>query len=92
MDGTAQYHYDAFNRMDSATGTTYYVNPEGQRLRKLGTLGTTFFAPDRGGPMLAEYANGGWTGLRHPRRSGGTTGGGDECVAEHRVVGGELRI
>ncbi|MEX1829120.1 RHS repeat domain-containing protein [Luteibacter sp. CQ10] len=60
VGGVGQYHYDVFNRMDSATGTTYYVNPEGQRLRKVGTLGTTFFAPDRGGPLLAEYANGGW--------------------------------
>jgi RHS repeat-associated protein len=46
--------------MDSATGATYYVNPEGQRLRKIGALGTTFFAPDHDGPMLAEYIDGGW--------------------------------
>ena len=60
VDGAAQYHYDAFNRMDSSPGTSYYVNPEGQRLRKVGTTGTTFFAPDRGGPMMAEDANGIW--------------------------------
>lgn len=60
VDGVAQYHYDPFNRMDSATGATYYVNPEGQRLRKIGALGTTFFAPDHDGPMLAEYIDGGW--------------------------------
>lgn len=60
VDGAALYHYDAFNRMDSSVGASYYVNPEGQRLRKVGTVGTTFFAPDRGGPMMAEYANGTW--------------------------------
>lgn len=58
--GTATYHYDAFNRMDSAGGMAYYVNPEGQRLRKSGAAGTSYFAPDRGGAMLAEYGNGGW--------------------------------
>ncbi|MHB1056510.1 MAG: DUF4329 domain-containing protein [Rhodanobacter sp.] len=57
--GAAMYHYDAFNRMDSAAGTNYYVNPEGQRLRKSGSGGTSYFAPDRSGAMLSEYA-GGW--------------------------------
>ena len=46
--------------MDSSPGTSYYVNLEGQRLRKVGTTGTTIFAPDRGGPMMAEDANGIW--------------------------------
>lgn len=58
--GTATYHYDVFNRMDSAGGMAYYVNPEGQRLRKSGAAGTSYFAPDRGGAMLAEYSSGGW--------------------------------
>jgi RHS repeat-associated protein len=58
--GTATYHYDAFNRMDSAAGMAYYVNPEGQRLRKSGAAGTSYFAPDRGGAMLAEYSGGAW--------------------------------
>lgn len=58
--GTATYHYDAFNRMDSAGGMAYYVNPEGQRLRKSGAAGTSYFAPDRSGMMLAEYSGGGW--------------------------------
>jgi RHS repeat-associated protein len=58
--GAATYHYDAFNRMDSAGGMAYYVNPEGQRLRKSGAAGTSYFAPDRGGAMLAEYGSGGW--------------------------------
>ena len=58
--GAATYHYDVFNRMDSAGGMVYYVNPEGQRLRKSGAAGTSYFAPDRGGAMLAEYGSGGW--------------------------------
>lgn len=60
VNGTTQYHYDAFNRMDSASGTAYYVNPEGQRLRKTGTAGTTLFAPDQSGVLLAENPNGAW--------------------------------
>jgi RHS repeat-associated protein len=58
--GTATYHYDVFNRMDSAAGMAYYVNPEGQRLRKSGAAGTSYFAPDRSGTMLAEYSSGAW--------------------------------
>jgi len=57
--GAATYHYDAFNRMDSAAGMNYYVNPEGQRLRKSGGAGTSYFAPDQGGAMFSEYT-GGW--------------------------------
>jgi uncharacterized protein RhaS with RHS repeats len=39
---------------------TYYVSPEGQRLRKTGAAGTTWFAPDQSGALLAEQANGTW--------------------------------
>jgi RHS repeat-associated core domain len=60
VNATPTYHYDAFNRMDSAGGMAYYVNPEGQRLRKTGTAGTTWFAPDQGGSLLAENPNGAW--------------------------------
>lgn len=60
VNGAATYQYDAFNRMSGAAGMTYYVNPEGQRLRKTGTAGTTYFAPDQGGSLLAENANGAW--------------------------------
>lgn len=53
--------YDPFNRLKSAGGFNYYVNPEGQRLHKLGAGTQTFFAPDAGGPLLAEYStNVGW--------------------------------
>jgi RHS repeat-associated protein len=55
---TPRYHYDAFNRMDSAAGTSYYVNPEGQRC-KSGAAGTSYFAPDSSNAMLSEYS-GGW--------------------------------
>lgn len=58
--GATHYHYDAFNRMDFAEGIPLYVNPEGQRLRKAGPSGTSYFAPDRSGLMLADYANGSW--------------------------------
>jgi RHS repeat-associated protein len=60
LGGTTAFQYDAFNRMSAAGGSTYYVNPEGQRLAKTGGAGTTYFAPDAGGPLLAEYANGAW--------------------------------
>lgn len=60
LGGATAYQYDAFNRMTAAGGTSYYVNPEGQRLRKAGGAGTTYFAPDASGTLLAEYLNGGW--------------------------------
>jgi len=60
VNGAVRYEYDVFNRMSSAGGMAYYVNPEGQRLRKTGTAGTTWFAPDQGGSLLAENANGAW--------------------------------
>ena len=60
VNGATTYQYDAFNRMSAAGGMAYYVNPEGQRLRKTGTAGTTYFAPDQGGSLLAENANGVW--------------------------------
>lgn len=60
LGGATAYQYDAFNRMATAGGTSYYVSPEGQRLRKAGGAGTTYFAPDASGVLLAEYGNGGW--------------------------------
>jgi RHS repeat-associated protein len=36
------------------------VGPEGQRLRKQTSSGTTYFAPDSGGTLLAEDDNGIW--------------------------------
>jgi RHS repeat-associated protein len=60
LGGVVAYQYDAFNRMSAASGTNYYVNPEGQRLREAGSAGVAYFAPDVSGPLLAEYSNGGW--------------------------------
>lgn len=59
-NGTAAYGYDPFNRLSSAKGATDYVGPEGQRLRKVTSSGTTYFAPDASGPLLAEDNNGTW--------------------------------
>jgi RHS repeat-associated protein len=59
-NGTATYGYDPFNRLGSAGSATDYVSPEGQRLRKQTSSGTTYFAPDANGPLLAEDDNGIW--------------------------------
>jgi RHS repeat-associated protein len=59
-NNTATYGYDPFNRLSSAGSATDYVGPEGQRLRKITGSGTTYFAPDAGGPLLAEDDNGSW--------------------------------
>jgi RHS repeat-associated protein len=61
VSGVPTYSYDAFNRMNGAAGATYYVNPEGQRLRKQISGLSTYFAPDSGGAMLAETVSGGWS-------------------------------
>jgi RHS repeat-associated protein len=60
VNGTTSYLYNPFNRLSSAGGATNYINPEGQRLRKTGgSTGTTYFAPDASGALMAEY-NGAW--------------------------------
>jgi RHS repeat-associated protein len=59
-NGTATYGYDPFNRLGSAGSATDYVSPEGQRLRKQTSSGTTYFAPDSGGTLWAENDNGTW--------------------------------
>lgn len=60
LGSTTAYQYDPFNRMNAASGMSYYVNPEGQRLQKSGSAGTTYFAPNRSGTLMAEYNNGTW--------------------------------
>lgn len=60
LGSAATFQYDAFNRMSSAGGMSYYVNPEGQRLRKTGSAGTTYFAPDQDGSLMAEDDSGAW--------------------------------
>ncbi|WP_114240176.1 RHS repeat-associated core domain-containing protein [Dyella sp. C9] len=61
VNGTATFTYDAFNRLQAAGTASYYVNPEGQRLRKVAGSVTTYFAPDATGPLLAENpGSAGW--------------------------------
>lgn len=60
LNGVTTYQYDAFNRLSAAAGTSYTVSPEGQRLRKSGGAGTTYFAPYASGTLLAEDDNGSW--------------------------------
>lgn len=61
VSGTPTFTYDAFNRLASASGSTYYVGPEGQRLRKTVSGTSTYFAPDSAGPLMAESQGGGWS-------------------------------
>lgn len=61
ISGTSMFTYDAFNRMTAANGSSYYVNPEGQRLRKIVDGLTTLFAPSIDGGLLAESQSGGWS-------------------------------
>jgi len=60
VGGVSTFTYDAFNRMSTAGGSSYYVDPEGQRLLK--TVGgvSTYFAPDPAGPLVAETGASGW--------------------------------
>ncbi|PMQ04533.1 putative deoxyribonuclease RhsC [Dyella sp. AD56] len=60
VNGVATFAYDPFNRLQTAGTASYYVSPEGQRLRKTVTGASTYFAPDAGGPLLAESWAGGW--------------------------------
>lgn len=61
INGASGYQYDAFNRLNASGGASNYVNPEGQRLLKFGgSTGTTYFAPNVDGTLLAENDNGTW--------------------------------
>ncbi len=59
VNGVTVNQYDPFNRLSSASGASDYVNPEGHRLRKASSAGTTYFAPE-GDALLAENDNGTW--------------------------------
>lgn len=59
INGATTFEYGSFNRLSNASGTTDYVSPEGQRLRKVTGGETTFFAPE-GTALMAETANGVW--------------------------------
>ncbi len=60
VSGVPTFTYNPFNRLVAASGATYYVNPEGQRLEK--TVGgvSTFFAPSNADSLVAENQGGGW--------------------------------
>lgn len=61
VNGSAVYQYNAFDRFNATGSTANYVNPEGQRLAKSGGLtGTTYFAQDVSGALMAEEDNGIW--------------------------------
>jgi RHS repeat-associated protein len=59
VNGATVNQYNPFNRLSSASGASDYVNPQGHRLRKVSSAGTTYFAPE-GGALLAENDNGTW--------------------------------
>ncbi len=60
ISGVGTFTYDAFNRLSAAPNASYYVGPEGQRLRKTVGGANTWFAPDASGALMAEATNG-WT-------------------------------
>lgn len=55
-----RWQFDPFNRMTTAFGNTYYIDPQGQRLMKAVGSATTYFAPDEGNHLLAENDSGAW--------------------------------
>jgi RHS repeat-associated protein len=57
---TGSLQYDPFNRLSYAAGVSYYVNPEGVRLRKQAPGQTSYFAPGGNGMMMSEYGSSGW--------------------------------
>jgi RHS repeat-associated protein len=61
VSGAPTFTYDAFNRLNSAGGASYYVGPDGQRLRKMIGGASTYFAPDSLGPLMAENPGAGWS-------------------------------
>lgn len=61
VNGSPTFHFDAFNRLDSVPTATYYVNAQGQRLRKIVSGASFYFAPDVGGGLLAESNTGAWS-------------------------------
>lgn len=61
VNGNTLYQYGPFNRLANANGIAYRTSAEDQRIFKSGTPGTTYFAPDTGGTLMAEYdPNGVW--------------------------------
>jgi RHS repeat-associated protein len=59
-NGISRWQFDPFNRMTTAFGNTYYIDPLGQRLMKSVGSATTYFAPDEGNHLMAENDSGLW--------------------------------
>lgn len=59
-NGTSRWQFDPFNRMTTAFGNTYYIDPQGQRLMKSVSGTTTYFAPDENNHLMAENDAGAW--------------------------------
>ncbi|HET7930563.1 MAG TPA: RHS repeat-associated core domain-containing protein, partial [Rhodanobacteraceae bacterium] len=60
VNGNAAYQYGPFNRLVDASGASFVISAEGQRLAKTFGGATTYFAPGGGGAMLAEDDAGNW--------------------------------
>jgi RHS repeat-associated protein len=58
--GTSRWQFDPFNRMTTAFGNTYYIDPLGQRLMKSVGSAKTYFAPDENNSLMAENDSGLW--------------------------------
>jgi RHS repeat-associated protein len=59
-NGISRWQFDPFNRMTTAFGNTYYIDPLGQRLMKSVGSATTYFAPDENNHLIAENDSGLW--------------------------------
>jgi RHS repeat-associated protein len=59
-NGISRWQFDPFNRMTTAFGNTYYIDPLGQRLMKSVGSATTYFAPGEGNHLMAENDSGLW--------------------------------
>jgi RHS repeat-associated protein len=58
--GISRWQFDPFNRMTTAFGNTYYIDPLGQRLMKSISGTTTYFASDESNHLIAENDAGAW--------------------------------
>jgi RHS repeat-associated protein len=87
VSGVPAYSYDPFNRMVGASGATYYVNPEGQRLSKQASGVSTYFAPDSGNHMMAESSSAGWRDYvwLNGRLIGGMVAGGVYAIDDDQI-------
>jgi len=60
VNGISQWQYNAFNRLATNAGNTYYVDPQGQRLMKTAGSTVTYFAPEENNNLVAENDSGTW--------------------------------